>query len=399
MCLFLFSILDLTNITIGIIVEPETSIALLNNTLSSIIENSDEMDREGVIVVIYLSELLGRTARNKIIPWLSHEYAEYLNNGFFRVIQSPATEWRQQRLAMINYNGDLNMRLSEADRQRFHAVDTAFLHLYCEHIIPTQYFIQFNDDGICERNFLKAIREFVEENHGQPWISLQFATIGATGKLFRHSELKDIARFLMFFSPTLSVDMMYQYFFNLRVQNYNYLRVPSIFRKIGNRTLPKSRSRVGRLRNNPEGALVYSSMVYVGKQVPQRAYEGSHPNHFFEGKDPRRGDEVVFVFPKPTSISRVLIQTGHRLPRDPHSTIRDILLDGKLEISARLTTEKSKFGVPQCEQYRTIGYSVMGIIDIRNIDRQYGGNVTCMRIAVLQDQVQWLAVHPISIWT
>ena len=398
LCFLVFST-DFATITFAISIEPGTTIERLNKTLESLIENSSPEERDGIIIVIYLGERVERHKQIVIKEWIYQEYTNHLDSGFFQVVQSPQSvaNTRPQRSANTNSISGLSARETRRDL----AVDTAFMLAYCNHAHKTRFFMQLSDDATFEKEFIAAIRDFVRRNCPNRWHTLHFATIGVTGRLYHRSELHRLANFLMFFSPRYGIDVLYQYYADLRSQRVNYLRVPSIFRKIENRTLPRNPRNARKTPKNPRGAMVYSSITpFSEKHYPEAAL--SRSTMYFLGMNPQPGDEVVVILPAPMPIKHLRVDSGHRNEGegDPEGTLRDILLDGRVEISSyaeKLPTDGNKLQL--CKKYHTIGYSVLGTIDIGDIDRQYRMNVTCIRITVLQKQLQWLAIERIFIWT
>ncbi|XP_071491274.1 alpha-1,3-mannosyl-glycoprotein 4-beta-N-acetylglucosaminyltransferase C-like [Diadema antillarum] len=368
----------------------------LMKAVDSIVDNSSPSDRRVVTAIVFLGNDLDEHARRRILRFMTQRYERYLASGFLQVAQSPLEQellQRPQRLETASASSFQNSSFFQF-RQ---LVDFGFALKYCL-TQGNEYFMLLSDDVIMTENYIPAIEGFHNINRNRKWVSLQFATPGMTGKFISKAVLRELTDFSLFFTPYHSVDILYQYYIDLRLQRLNYIRKPSIFDRICNRTTRPNVTQelhYSKTPHNPPVKFHTSLEAVDGKHLPAAAY-GTGLD-FFHGKFPKADDFFVLVFREPTTISRVIVNTGVRKNKqlDPKESIRDILLDGSLELSHT----RAEDGKSECVGYQTLGYFVLGSVDVQAIEDRFSRDAHCLRIKVLQTQIQWLVISSISIWT
>lgn len=389
-----------TFLSIAILVDGLESLDQLEGTLVSILLNSVDRERDDVIIIIYLGDHLGIDGAEAVKDKVSRRFKDQVTSGFFQVVHSAAGLYSTQRPQQLATTTAYQGLLPGGTTSYLRVNDFAFVFMYCHEVLASNFFMTIPDDATLAKGFITEIRSFITTNNNNTWLMLDFSTVDFSGKLYRHENLPELAHFVMFFSDLdQSMNTLYQYYADLRLQRRNFLKTSSVFHRIHRRTSLVNKTNELRygLADNPAGKVYSTLEPFSLKHKPQFAY-GSEAKYFY-GKFPQEGDTLVLIFNESTPIVRVSVKTGTRNPKDPKDVTRDILLDGVLELSAQLDKGHSKNGIPKCREYKPIAYTTFGLIHATDVEQQFKEQVACLRIRVLSLQVQWLAVREISVWT
>ena len=101
---------------------------------------------------------------------------------------------------------------SKATWRRKLYLDYAHLFLYSS-LQNGKYYIHLEDDTAVDEDFLGKIDEFREEVGDFPWEMLEFSTLRFIGKMFRKSDLRDLAQLLFqeYYKDVTAEALLHQY--------------------------------------------------------------------------------------------------------------------------------------------------------------------------------------------
>ncbi len=292
-----------------------------------------------------------------------------------------------------NY-GDMPDRVYWRSKQ---VVDYAFMFYHGRNL--SQYYIQIEDDVICAPKFYPAIKAFISDQT-KPWITLRFATLGFIGKLYKSTDLRLFAQFLMLFYQEMPIDYLYRYFHHLLTYSTLPLRNQSIFQHIGHHSSLTNKSSFFQ-EQSFEGdknislatfvgdppALIHTTMEHFQHFIPQNAYS-SNTNVFFWGKTPKVNDTFTVIFKESIKLKHVKIQTGHDIQRN------NFLERGSVEVSpasAMPSGDKS-----MCHSYIHLGEFVDGHYEDKAIQQKLRLPVKCLRIRITKTQKEWIIISLFS---
>lgn len=379
-------------LVIGISTVRRQNAMYLEQTLSSILEHTTPTERSTLRVVILIADIT-ETDRAIVKTRLSSKFKEYFSSGVFEAISAPLLFYPPLEDLPQTF-GDSRDRVKWRAKQ---VVDYAFLFTYCHGL--SKYYLQLEDDVLSTPNFIFAIKEFIELHEDKEWTSLEFSPLGY-GKLYKSSDLLRLAQFSLMFYDQQPIDYLYKYFNNLQAQQEVYLRSPSIFRHIGiHSSLDNKEQRAvdtffeeDILKysdcDNPPAVLL-TNMERFSMYAPKLPYT-SEPGYFW-AKSPTFGQWFMIDFEEPQFLSRIVVETGS----DSHP--QDILQSGDLEVGG--LTLPGKEGSVKCKDLQTVGSFTMGVVDISDLDDIKQFRVKCVVVRVTEDQIQWLLIREIAIWT
>ena len=165
----------------------------LNETLQSIVQETSTVDRQDLIILIFLSDFK-KTLKDNMLNFLMKKYKSFFESGFMQIMQIKKDLYPKFTHLKHNYN-DTDPRVKWRSKQ---AVDFAFMFYYGKTL--SEYYLQIEDDVICATNFSKHIKEFILSQK-LPWVSLRFSTLGFIGKqLFTHNICNKIIIYIHYFS-------------------------------------------------------------------------------------------------------------------------------------------------------------------------------------------------------
>lgn len=202
--------------------------AYLLETLASLHEHTTASEKSEVSVIVFLADFDAEYNNESITAILKHHRDE-VANGFITILQVSSSYY--PRLSDLKRNfGDAPDRVHWRAKQ---VVDFSLLFMYSINI--SEYYIQLEDDVYSALGVVKSIRQYVaQQNWLHPhWAVLEFSELGFIGKLFRSSDLKHLAEFMMMFYVEQPVDWLFRYFKSAMNQQQTFLRKPTLFQHVG----------------------------------------------------------------------------------------------------------------------------------------------------------------------
>ena len=212
--------------TIGIpSIKRENGIEYLLETVRSLISETSIKDKAETVVVIFLADF--DTDYNKeVVKAMTKKFTLHINTGFIQIIQASPDFYPQLDGLKRNFK-DKPERVSWRSKQ---IVDFSFLFLYSQNI--SEYYMQLEDDVVCAPKFVPKIKAFIKAQR-KPWGVLDFSTLGFIGKLFKSTDLKKLAVFLLTFYDEQPVDWLLPLFRSAMAQKRTIILRPTLFQHIG----------------------------------------------------------------------------------------------------------------------------------------------------------------------
>jgi len=177
-------------IVIGIPTVKRNNISYVEETLSSIFENTNVPSN--IKVVVYIGELDEKFI-NKKMNDLSKQFSKELKNNLLQVISPPKNYYP------TDWNNSLHLQFGDTvDRVKWRSkqnLDQVFLMMYINSLSP-EYYLMLEDDVIARKNYDRDIIKFANQHEKRDWFFLSFCSLGAIGKLFRRRTLPSYASFI-----------------------------------------------------------------------------------------------------------------------------------------------------------------------------------------------------------
>lgn len=383
-------------LTIGVPTVQRDGIDYLDDTINSLVENTQIRERKDVVIVIFLADK-NHDVVIKRAKTLYDNYRDHVDSGLVQIVHPDHQYYPDFSKLHRNFN-DSEIRVAWRSKQN---IDYAYMFLFSKNL--SQYYMQIEDDVITAKSYLSQLRRFIQ---GRPprakWFCLQFSHLGFIGRLFRSSDLKSIAEFLLMFYAEQPGDLLINYMKRIRTQFKDIVMKPSLFQHRGVISSLKDkkqflvdnsfRDKTGFDRKkfyhkNPP-ADVYTSIEVYDKLNPEYAYDIG--NKYFWGVSPKLGEYFRISFFNSVNISRIVVDTGSL--KNP----KDILLNATLKVSPVSDGKQEA-----CTETETLGsFNRTGDFDslLHNISMPLY-NISCISIELTKTQQEWVVIKEIVIFT
>jgi len=177
-------------IVVGIPTVKRNNISYVEQTLSSIFENTNNSSY--IKVVVYIGESDEKFI-NKKMNDLSNKFSKELEENLLQVISPPNNYYP------TDWNSNLHLQFDDTvDRVKWRSkqnLDQVFLMMYINNLSP-EYYLMLEDDVIARKNYDSDILKFANQHEKKDWFFLSFCSLGAIGKLFRRRTLPSYASFI-----------------------------------------------------------------------------------------------------------------------------------------------------------------------------------------------------------
>ncbi|XP_064615771.1 alpha-1,3-mannosyl-glycoprotein 4-beta-N-acetylglucosaminyltransferase C-like [Liolophura sinensis] len=196
----------------------------IQSTLDSLLSNSNEMERRGVIIVILLADF-NETSRMDMNDQLVKKYRNFFDSGLMRTIQAPRSFYPSFKKLKQTYNHDPST-VKWRSKQNF---DYAFMMEYSMGL--SEYYLQLEDDVVTVPHYLQHIKAFMFRI--PKWTCLEFCELGFIAKLYHSYDLQKLSTLLKLFFNEQPNDVIYLHFNELMLQFQRFIRRPTIFQHKG----------------------------------------------------------------------------------------------------------------------------------------------------------------------
>ena len=219
-------IIFIGRLTIGIpSVTRKNGMTYIAQTIQSLVSNTTPTQRATMVIVVFLADI--DIQSNEIIKQqLMKLHEVHLQSGFIQIVTVDKSLYPPLEGLKRNF-GDSPDRVGWRSKQ---AVDYAFLLMYAQGI--SKYYLQLEDDVISASDYSGKIMDYIDDQT-EPWVVLEFSTLGFIGKLFRDSDLSRLAQYLWMFYNEQPVDWLIDYFRLSLTQKDRLINYPSIFQHMG----------------------------------------------------------------------------------------------------------------------------------------------------------------------
>ena len=370
----------------------------LSQTLSSLIQNTNEDERKTVTVVVFLADL--RAEYNaETAESLQKEYSEHIDSGFVRLLRVKKEYYPPLENLKRNFN-------DKPERVRWRAkqvADFALMFMYSQNL--SDYYVQIEDDVICSRNFVSAIRDYIdmmERNlEKEHWAMLEFSELGFIGKLFRSDDLSRLARFMLMFYEEQPVDWLMSYFRMSMGQRNVFMRKPTLFQHIGlkssfditkDNTLRDKYFDSGDKPWSPDNppATIISSMPFFKDHPPDLSYNSG--SGYFWATKVVAGDYIYVLFKDDQHVKSLIVETGNE--KNP----TDKLDAGTVYLSQKVIMFDEKKGTVNCGNMQWVANFTDGRAETQSLETVVTWPVSCIKISVNNTQKKWVAFTQIAVF-
>lgn len=198
-----------SSIVIGIPTVQRDQKSYLIETLQNLLENMSEDEKRVVTIVVFIAESDFDTVR-LITQEILSTFPEHCDSGLFEVISPPSNYYPDFKNLPITLNDSID-RVIWRSKQN---LDYAFLMNYAAE--RSDFYLHLEDDVVTKPGFVSDIKQFIDENLAKQWLVLEFTELGSIGKLFRSSDLQDLAAFTTLFFNYKPWDWLLPYFISTR---------------------------------------------------------------------------------------------------------------------------------------------------------------------------------------
>lgn len=198
-----------SSIVIGIPTVQRDQKSYLIDTLKNLLENMSEDEKRVVTIVVFIAEP-GFNAGRLITQEILSTFPEHCDSGLIEIISPPSNYYPDFQNLPITLNDSID-RIIWRSKQN---LDYAFLMNYAAE--RSGFYLQLEDDVVAKPGFVSSIKQFIDENSAENWLVLEFSELGFIGKLFRSSDLQDLATFFKLFFNYKPCDWLLPYFISTR---------------------------------------------------------------------------------------------------------------------------------------------------------------------------------------
>ncbi|XP_038068584.1 alpha-1,3-mannosyl-glycoprotein 4-beta-N-acetylglucosaminyltransferase C-like [Patiria miniata] len=190
----------------------------LEQTLKSLIQNTEEAERPRVTIVVFAHDF-DQSAR-QAVRYVVGNFTEPVQSGMLQLIEAPLSFYRTPE---AQKNGQVKENL-----------DNAFLISYSENL--SEYYLQLDDSVKTVPGYVRSIRDFINGQGKKYWVTLEFSSKPFTGKLIRSGgrDQGQLTHLLVEFGEKLSVGKLYESFKKFNAQKQPIMHRPPLFDNLGN---------------------------------------------------------------------------------------------------------------------------------------------------------------------
>lgn len=331
----------------------------VTETLDSLVNRATPDELNQMVFVLFLADK-DPALLEELFTTVYSRYPQHFASGLIETVIAKEGAYRPWPHPLRRTFGDAEERVKWRSKENY---DYALLMEYCKG--RAEFYMQLEDDILAAKNYFKGILVTVEraKDFQPPWSMLEFTRLGSFAKLFRDSELFEIAALLRYFYLEQPTDWMMFNFVAIKMQNNRIFSTNALFQHIGKQSSLKGKTQdlvdytfnedgnPGGVDGRP-GDEVYSDRSKFPENPPAEIVTNIvHRNHytpqaFYANKRPllawiKPGHWIEIWFEKPVVIKRFLLRSGH--PTRPTDVLRgariSALYVGKTTFSSITTGE------------------------------------------------------------
>ncbi|KJE93256.1 hypothetical protein CAOG_04068 [Capsaspora owczarzaki ATCC 30864] len=314
----------------------------VTETLDALLSRATPNELNQMVFVLFLADK-DPALLEELWTTVHTAYSQHIASGLIECVVSKSGAYRPWPSPMRRTFGDPEDRVMWRSKENY---DYSLLMEYCKG--RADYYMQLEDDILASRNYFKGIVQTVElaKDFQPPWSMLEFTRLGSYAKLFRDSELLEIAAFLRYLWLEQPTDWMMFNFVAVKMQNNRIFSRNALFQHIGKQSSLEGKrqdlvdhtfnengdpggidgrpgdevvSDRSSFRKNPPAEVV-TNIIYRGHYSPRAFYNNERPMLAWL----RKSQWIEVWFDTPQRLRRVLVRSGH--PTRP----TDVLVGGQL---------------------------------------------------------------------
>ena len=187
-------------LTIGIPVvgRPDVGIDYFKLTMSSV---TQEMTSTNTTILVFMSES-NHTVQQEIQEFLRTRYQGYIDDGRLHICVVDSRAYQEIKSVHAKTNDNVQRIKWRSKQTLDYAVMFQIASKY------SQYYMQLEDDVICEKGIMNDIRMFIDAQENDEWTLLEFTQQGFIGKLLKSEDLPYFARYFWMFYQQVPVDWL-----------------------------------------------------------------------------------------------------------------------------------------------------------------------------------------------
>ena len=412
---FLLSKNRQSSIVIGVPTIKREKTSYLLETLKSLLDAMNDVEKADTLVVIIIAELEDQNYIQDTVEQISKVYKYEVDSGLFDIIVPPNEFYPNLNdLKADKVFNDSAERVKWRTKQNY---DFSYLMAYAQR--RGEYYLQLEDDVVAKANFITTIKTYIEKQKERDWMIIEFSKLGFIGKLFRCQQLPLFVNFFLLFAHDKPIDWLYDLVLDIKICNpekgqshclrsKDELKLrfkPSLFQHVGTQSSLKGKTQklkdkdFGKqmlivAHNNPVAKVSTSLKTYM-KNTLESAYLGQN---FFWSMAPSANDYILFEFKEPASIKKYYVKSGN--PEHPD----DKLYNASLQIKPVRPIEESKVPknyVKTKDDFYIIDTFSETQIGVASgfINSEITGPLSQIRIQISETRETWVIISEISFST
>lgn len=402
-----------SSIVIGIPTIRREKTSYLLETLKSLFDSMNDLEKLDILVVIIIAEIEDHSFVQNTIELINKAYKYELKTGLLEIIVPPAEFYPSFKDVSqdIVFN-DPAERVKWRTKQNY---DFSYLMSYS--MKRGSYYLQLEDDVVSKSGFVTTIKDFIKKQTNDKWMMMEFSQLGFIGKLFKTNDLPMFISFFLMFASAKPCDWLFESVFTVKVCNpershadcvraINELKIrykPSLFQHVGFQSSLKGKTQ--RLKdkdfgkqviiahNNPPAKLSTSLKTYM-KYTLESAYLGQN---FFWSMAPVANDFLLFEFKEPTLIYKYYIKSGN--PEHPDDKLYNSTLHIKTVNPIKESLLPSNYLLTSDNFYIIDNFSNDLGTFVGLINPNITGKISQMRIHIPVGYETWIIITEIEIST
>lgn len=346
-----------------------------------------ENELREVTFVIFLADI-GQTGwKTSMKVQLQTNYSAYIESGSLKVIEAPA----QYYDSMFRYKND-----SYTNWRTKQNYDYAYIMKYCQYM--SDYYMQLEDDVTPVDGYYPAIFDFINSQKDDNWVCLEFSALGFIGKLYRSTDVANLADLILMFNYSQPVDYIFAYF-NVMSGKRTEMRKPSLFQHKGYFSSLKNKVQPlqdkffdfppKELHGHNPPAAVKTTLKYSRDFPPELAYS-LDPGFFWSSESIKDNSKFTLVFNSTQRLQKVFVRTGstsHPADKANHAVLE--------------ASEAAKDAPTECGEFYQIANFENGDVTVdKDVIMTSLGNISvkCLQIRFLKGQMEWLVIREIAVF-
>ena len=202
-------------IAIGVPTIKREKTSYLLETLKSLFDAMNELEKTEVLVVVMIAEMEDGSFVQNTVENINKAFKDELDMGALDIVVPPVEFYPDfSKMAHDKVFNDTMERVKWRTKQNY---DFSYLMTYAQR--RSAYYLQLEDDVVSKNGFFGTIVKFIDGLKSKDWMMLEFSQLGFIGKLFKTSDLSTFVNFFLMFSNDKPCDWLYESVFDVKTCN------------------------------------------------------------------------------------------------------------------------------------------------------------------------------------